>query len=222
MSESMGTGETSPQEESKAAGTGIGTGAATATGTGAATGMAMGMGTGKDKARTGAGRAGRWVRRRSVRWVAAGAAVLVIGGGAAAVAHHHEGEEGHGHGHDRRTAADDRGPHDGRDGWGSRGGRGGQGDQGGWDDRDGGDGRQEDGRAPHAAPAPLPSTNAADAATKAASAVAGGKVESLSPVAEQGGGRSWRIVVLGPDGVRHAVTIDGAGDTITGNTVLGG
>ncbi|QHC22712.1 hypothetical protein [Streptomyces sp. GS7] len=177
MSEPMGTGETLPQEEPKAAGAG--------------------------RTRTAAGRAGRWVRGRSARWVAAGAAVLVIGGGAAAaVAHHHGGEEGHGH--DRRTAAGDRGWHDGR------GGRGGRED------------RQESGRADHAAPAPLPSTNAADAVAKASSAVPGGKVESLSPVAEQGGGRAWRVVVLGADGVRHAVTIDGAGDTITGNTVLGG
>ncbi|GAA2710116.1 hypothetical protein GCM10010315_09370 [Streptomyces luteosporeus] len=170
-----------PQEEPKAAGTG--------------------------RTRTGAGRAGRWVRGRSARWVAAGAAVLVIGGGAAAAVahHHHEGEEGHGHGHDRRTAADDRGWQDDRDG---REGRGGH------------EGRRGDGRAGHAAPAPLPSTSAADAMAKASSAVPGGKVESLRPVAEQGGGRGWRVVVQGADGVRHAVTIDGAGDTVTGNTVL--
>lgn len=180
----MGTGETLPQEESKAAG----------------------------RTRTAPGRAGRWVRGRSARWVAAGAAVLVIGGGAAAAVahHHHEGEEGHGHGHGRTAAADGRGWHDGRDGWGKR------------HNRDGREGRQETGRDVHAAPAPLPSTSAADALTKASSAVSGGKVESLSPVAEQGGGRGWRVVVLGPDGVRHAVTIDGAGDTITGSTVLGG
>lgn len=179
----MGTGETLPQEEPKAAGAGAG--------------------------RTRTGRAGRWVRCRSVRWVAAGAAVLVIGGGAAAaVAHHHEGEEGHGHGHGRTAAADDRGRHDG---WDERDNR---------NNRDGREGRQESGRDVHAAPAPLPSTNAADAMNKASSAVSGGKVESLSPVTQQGGGRAWRVVVLGPDGVRHAVTIDGAGDTITGNTVL--
>ncbi|MEU5422452.1 hypothetical protein ACH4UT_16335 [Streptomyces sp. NPDC020799] len=173
MNEPMGTSGTSPQEEPKAAG----------------------------RTRTAAGRAGRLVRGRPARWVAAGAAVLVIGGGAAAVAHHHEGEEGHGHGHDRRTAAGDRGWHDGRDG------------------RE--DGR-DSGRDGHAAPAPLPSANAADAMAKAASAVPGGKVESLNPVGEQGGGRAWRVVVLGGDGVRHAVTVDGVGDTITGNTVLGG
>ncbi|MFC4517081.1 hypothetical protein [Streptomyces ehimensis] len=177
MSEPIETGETLPQEEPKAAGAG--------------------------RTRTGSGRAGRWVRCRSVRWVAAGAAVLVIGGGAAAAVahHHHEGEEGHGHGHDRRTAAGDRGWHDGGD------------------DRED---RKDGGRADHPAPAPLPSTSAADALTKASSAVSGGKVESLKPVTEQGGGRAWRVVVLGADGVRHAVTIDGAGDTITGNTVLDG
>jgi hypothetical protein len=115
--------------------------------------------------------------------------------------HHHEGEEGHGRGHDRGTAAGDRGWHDGRDGR---------------------EDRQGSGRDVHAAPAPLPSTNAADAVGKASSAVPGGKVESLRPVAEQGGGRAWRVVVLGADGVRHAVTIGGADDTITGNTVLDG
>ncbi|MGW2601830.1 hypothetical protein [Streptomyces klenkii] len=194
MSEPMETGETLLQEEPKAAGTG--------------------------RTRTGAGRAGRWVRSRSARWVAAGAAVLVIGGGAAAAMahHHHEGEEGHGHSHDaghahahdRRTAAEDRGRHDGRGGWDSQG------------ERDSSENRQERGRADHAAPAPLPSANAADAMAKASSAVPGGKVESLRPVAEQGGGRAWRVVVLGTDGVRHAVTVDGAGNTITGNTVLDG
>ncbi|MCF3107065.1 hypothetical protein IPZ58_36755 [Streptomyces roseoverticillatus] len=159
--------------------------------------------------------------------------MLVIGGGAAAaVAHHHKGEEGHAHGHDRRTAADDQGRHDDRNGWNSRD------DRNGWDDREGREshgghggrqgreGRQENGRESgrdiHAAPAPLPSANAADAVAKASSAVTGGKVESLRPVTEQGGGRAWQVVVLGPDGVRHAVTLDGAGDTITGNTVLGG
>ncbi|MFD8787597.1 hypothetical protein, partial [Kitasatospora sp. NPDC059599] len=69
---------------------------------------------------------------------------------------------------------------------------------------------------------PLPSTEAADAVAKASAAVAGGRVESLTTVTEQGGGRAWRAVVVGPDGVRHAVTVDGSAGTITGNTVLGG
>jgi hypothetical protein len=91
--------------------------------------------------------------------------------------------------------------------------------------RDGeGGSRGEDGRELSAgeAPAPLPSLSAADAVDKATSAVKDGKVESLAPVTEQGGGRAWRIVVVGPDGVRHVVTVDGTGGTVTGNTVLGG
>jgi hypothetical protein len=46
-------------------------------------------------------------------------------------------------------------------------------------------------------------------------------VESLAVVAEQGGGSAWQAVVVGTDGVRHRVTIDGAGGSITGNTVVG-
>ena len=72
------------------------------------------------------------------------------------------------------------------------------------------------------APAPLPSLDAADAVAKAAAAVPGGKVESLTAVAQQGGGRAWQAVVVGPDGVRHLVTVDGTSGTPTGNTVLGG
>ncbi|MFD4910124.1 hypothetical protein [Kitasatospora purpeofusca] len=49
----------------------------------------------------------------------------------------------------------------------------------------------------------------------------GGKVESLHPVSVTGGGRAWQAVVLGPDGVRHAVTVDGATLAITSNTVAG-
>ncbi|MBO1414224.1 hypothetical protein [Streptomyces sp. FH025] len=163
------------------------------------------------RTRTGLGRAGRWVRGRSARWVAAGAAVVVLGGGAAAVAVHHEGER---HGDDRQSAAGDVERHDGHA---NRGGHAGHGNH------EGHSSHREDGRgASQDAPAPLPATDAADAVAKAASAVAGGKVESLNPVAEQGGGRAWQAVVLGPDGVRHLVTVDGTGGTVTGNTVLGG
>ncbi|WP_371495029.1 hypothetical protein OG871_06910 [Kitasatospora sp. NBC_00374] len=143
----------------------------------------------------------RWLRGRPARWAVAGAAAaVVIGGGAAAVAVHHEGE-----GHGERAVASKDG-YEGRDGRKAEG-------------RDGG---REDGRGPQTAPAPLPSLDAADAVVKASSSVAGGKVESLRAVTEQGGGRAWQAVVLGPDGVRHVVTVDGASDTITGNTVLGG
>lgn len=148
---------------------------------------------------------GRWVRSRPARWVAAGVAVVVIGGGAAAAAIHHE-EEGHGERH-AVTAAD--GEHhfmvtDG--GGGPR------------TARDGRPGRGVE----RAAPAPLPSLDAADAVVKAAAAVPGGKTESLKAVTQQGGGRAWQAVVVGPDGVRHVVTVDGASGAPTGNTVLGG
>ncbi|WP_405015119.1 hypothetical protein [Kitasatospora sp. NBC_01539] len=62
----------------------------------------------------------------------------------------------------------------------------------------------------------------ADAVVKAAAAVPGGRVESLTAVAQQGGGRAWQAVVVGTDGVRHVVTVDGTGGALTGNTVLGG
>ncbi|RAG81943.1 hypothetical protein DN069_30195 [Streptacidiphilus pinicola] len=71
-----------------------------------------------------------------------------------------------------------------------------------------------------AAPAPLPSLAADQAVTKAEAAVSGGKVESLASVPEQGGGSAWQAVVLGPDGVRHLVTLDGASGGVTSNTVL--
>ncbi|MFJ9952635.1 hypothetical protein [Kitasatospora sp. NPDC091207] len=160
----------------------------------------------------------RWLRGRPARWAAAGAAaVVVLGGGAAAVAVHHEGE---GHGKHAVAAEDGHQGHGGRGGEG----RGHEGQDGRKDGRkgEGRDGGRGDGHGGQAAPAPLPSVEAADAAAKALSGVAGGKVESLTTVAEQGGGRAWRAVVVGPDGVRHAVTVDGATGTITGNTVLGG
>lgn len=72
------------------------------------------------------------------------------------------------------------------------------------------------------APEPLPSLLAGQAVSKAAATVAGGKVESLEVVPEQGGGSAWQATVLGPDGVRHLVTLDGATGTATSNTVLGG
>ncbi|RAJ36784.1 hypothetical protein K353_04612 [Kitasatospora sp. SolWspMP-SS2h] len=153
-----------------------------------------------------AGALRRWRPGPRKRWVgAAAAAVVVVGGGAAAVAAHHDFEEegrasvhAEGRGHDRTRA-------DGRDG----------------EQREG----RDDGRdaaGPARAPAPLPSLDAADAVVKASSAVPGGKVESLQPVSVTGGGRAWQAVVLGPDGVRHAVTVDGVTFAITSNTVIGG
>jgi hypothetical protein len=71
------------------------------------------------------------------------------------------------------------------------------------------------------APAPLPALPAEQAAVKAQAAVSGGKVESLTTEPEQGGGTAWQVVVLGPDGVRHLLTLDGSSGSVTSNTVLG-
>lgn len=164
---------------------------------------------------------GRRPNGRRARWAAVGAAaVVVIGGGAAAAAIHHHEEEGRGE-HAVASAGDherhdeSRGESEGREGREGRDGRHTDGERG---------IRADDSRDPStgAAPAPLPSLSAADAVSKAAAAVNDGKVESLAPVTEQGGGRAWRIVVVGPDGVRHAVTVDGTSGTLTGNTALGG
>ncbi|MET8298735.1 hypothetical protein ABZW02_32520 [Streptomyces sp. NPDC005180] len=155
-------------------------------------------------------------RGAGARWAVAGAAAAVIvGGGAAAVAvagHHH-------HGHDE--AMGKRGHmawaepgHEGKHGAGPEGGRShpgkpkvreGAGAPGGHAKKDPG------------ARAPLPALPIDQAAQKAAAAVPGGKTEALRPVAQEGGGSAWRAVVLGTDGVRHAVTVSADG-TVTGNT----
>ncbi|MFI5828947.1 hypothetical protein ACIA6C_17140 [Streptomyces sp. NPDC051578] len=172
-----------------------------------------------------AGRRGRLVRltrQGRTRWVALGLVVLVGGGAAAAAVavaeHRHEergghasfaGEHGRGDGpkggradgrpqaHGRREG---RGAEDGAPGWGRPG--------------------REGGGAKAAAPVPLPALPAPQAVDKAAGAVSGGKVESLRVVVEQGGASAWDAVVLGPDGVRHDVTLSGSDGTVTGNTVL--
>ncbi|MFB8201105.1 hypothetical protein [Kitasatospora purpeofusca] len=158
----------------------------------------------------------RWRPGRRARWGGAVAVTVLIAGGAVAAAAHHGFEEhedrasahadGRGHGHTRADRADD---HEGGHEDGHGGGR---------NDSD----RRADDAGPHAAPAPLPSLDAADAVVKASSAVPGGKVESLHPVSATGGGRAWQAVVLGPDGVRHTVTVDGTTFAITSNTVTGG
>ena len=180
---------------------------------------------------------GRWIPGRRARWITAGAVVVLVGGsalGVAAVHGHHD------HGDVRRAARGmgDEGPQggiraDSRPG----GGRAENGDK----DRDrsrdrgravGTEGRGTEqkaagkaageSRSDGLAPAPLPAITAVQAADKAATAVADGRVESLSTVAQQGGGTGWQVLVLGPDGVRHRVTVDGASGRITGNTVDGG
>ncbi|MFC6982391.1 hypothetical protein [Streptomyces cirratus] len=171
-----------------------------------------------------AGRRGRLVRltrQGRTRWVALGLVVLVGGGAAAAAVavaeHRHEEREGHAsfageHGHGegpKGGRTDGRRETDGRTG-----GRGTEHGAPGW----GRPGRA--GGAEAAAPAPLPALPAPQAVDKAAGAVSGGKVESLRVVVEQGGASAWDAVVLGPDGVRHDVTLSGSDGTVTGNTVL--
>ncbi|MFG2989578.1 hypothetical protein ACGFZK_09880 [Streptomyces sp. NPDC048257] len=166
---------------------------------------------------------GRLVPRgKSARWVAAGAVAVVVVGGvtAVAVAEHHD--------HHGRV---DRGPRIAWAGPGPEGGsRGGPQDAGPRAERgpaapghpDGPKVHEEPGRpkgvkeAP--APAPIPSLAIGEAAEKAAAAVPGGKVEGLRAVAQEGGGSAWLAVVIGSDGVRHAVTVSGTDGTITSNT----
>ncbi|MFE1316312.1 hypothetical protein [Kitasatospora phosalacinea] len=171
-----------------------------------------------------------WLRGRAVRWGGGVAvAALLVGGGAAAVASAgHHGQHGQ---HGGKTSARD-GEHDGRrHGDGPRGGRHDRGGRAGpAEQRKQGQGQEQgpgQGQGPGRrqggpAPAPLPSLAAADAVLKAAAAVPGGRVESLRTVAAADGGRAWQAVVLGPDGVRHLVTVDGTTGEPTGNTVLGG
>ncbi|MFD9353368.1 hypothetical protein [Streptomyces sp. NPDC060031] len=167
-----------------------------------------------------------------------GTAVVIVGGGAVAVAvaEHHHGRIERGP-HFARSEAVPGGGGKGGGTWGPVGGerRGGPKGDGpkadgpgrpvgpkvrdGLEGLDGADGR---GGSAKSAPAPLPSLAIGAAADKAAAAVPGGKVESLRVVAQKGGGSAWRAVVLGPDGVRHAVTVSGTDGTITDNTTPAG
>ncbi|MEU7727282.1 hypothetical protein AB0B78_18870 [Streptomyces sp. NPDC040724] len=168
-------------------------------------------------------------RTKTARWVAAGAAVVVVGGGVAVAAvadHDHHGDRG-----PRVVRAEPgekggfkRGP-EGVPPHVLKGGRGGpetserRAEPVGPGAPDAPAGR---GGLHKAAPAPLPSLAIGEAADKAAATVTGGKVESLRVIAQDGGGSAWLAVVLGPDGVRHAVTVSGTDGTITSNTVIGG
>ncbi|MFE9478952.1 hypothetical protein ACFYNM_10130 [Streptomyces spororaveus] len=174
---------------------------------------------------------GRLVPRgKRTRWVAAaGAVAVVVVGGAAAVA-----VAGH-HDHHMRV---ERGPHMAWAGPGPEGGlRGGPHAAGPRQERgQAGPGRPAGPKAPgepgrpggaegHGgfakeapAPAPIPSLAIGEAAEKAAAAVPGGKVAGLRAVAQEGGGSAWLAVVIGSDGVRHAVTVSGTDGTITSNT----
>ncbi|MBT2459812.1 hypothetical protein [Streptomyces sp. ISL-86] len=174
---------------------------------------------------TAAGRSSRLVRltrEGRTRWVALGAVALVVGGGVAAVAvaEHHHGE--HVRHIEGRFFAEDRGPAGavkpapGHFGLKEKLG-----------ERAAGE-KERAGKGPGSfpggamrAPAPLPELSAGQAVEKAAGAVPGGKVESLRVIVQEGGGSAWRAVVLGSDGVRHAVTLAGDDGTVTGNTVAG-
>ncbi|MFJ6833175.1 PepSY domain-containing protein [Streptomyces sp. NPDC091209] len=149
------------------------------------------------------------------RWLALGVGVVLLGGavvGAAAVAEHDRGERG-----DRMRV-------EAVPGWKGGGerrvrGEGGfkiedsrtrQNSESGQDDQNGESGL---------APAPVPAVSAAKAIDAAGKAVPGGKPDALRVVVQQGGGSGWEVEVLGTDGVRHLVTLDGATGTVTGNTV---
>ncbi|MGW4802505.1 PepSY domain-containing protein [Kitasatospora sp. NPDC004272] len=72
------------------------------------------------------------------------------------------------------------------------------------------------------APAALPAVPADQALAKALAAVPDGKAAALAVVGREGGGSSWSVEVLGADGVRHLVTVDGTDGSVTGNTVAAG
>ncbi|MFI9362359.1 hypothetical protein ACIG5E_15105 [Kitasatospora sp. NPDC053057] len=148
-----------------------------------------------------------WTGGRERRIAASVAAVALLAGGGLAVAvaaHEGHGERGHGH---REAAArsEDGNGHGYGEGHGQGHGR----EHG----REGGHGD---------APAPLPSLAASAALEKAQAAVPGGRAESLRRVTEQGGGAAWAVTVVGQDGVRHLVTVDGADGQLTSNTVVDG
>lgn len=161
-------------------------------------------------------------RRRGT--VLGAAVLLAAAAGAAVVVHHDHGEKGdHGRFAAEHRRADGRDDRQGAYGQ-ARGGRGGRhgesrldgNSQGTQDSQSGQEGQSAAGTL---APAPLPAVSAAAAIEAAGKAVPDSKTEALRVVAEQGGGSAWEVEVLGTDGVRHLVTIDGAGGTVTGNTV---
>ncbi|MET8137073.1 MULTISPECIES: PepSY domain-containing protein [unclassified Streptomyces] len=152
------------------------------------------------------------------RWLALGVGGVLLGGavvGAAAVADHDRGERGDRKhieavrdwkGGDRgelRTRGEDRGESGYRN------------DESRTRQNTGSD---QDGQS-GLAPAPVPAVSAATAIEAAGKAVPGGKPDALRVVAQQGGGSAWEVEVLGADGVRHLVTLDGATGKVTGNTV---
>ncbi|KAF5995917.1 hypothetical protein [Streptomyces sp. WAC00263] len=161
-------------------------------------------------------------RRRGT--VLGAAVLLAAAAGAAVVVHHDHGERGdHGRFAAEHRRADGRDDRQGAYGQ-ARGGRGGRHGESRLDGNSQGTQNSQSGQegqsaAGTLAPAPLPAVSAAAAIEAAGKAVPDSKTEALRVVAEQGGGSAWEVEVLGTDGVRHLVTIDGAGGTVTGNTV---
>ncbi|MEU2863757.1 hypothetical protein ACIQWL_44850 [Streptomyces mirabilis] len=170
-------------------------------------------------------------RRRGT--VLGAAVLLAAAAGAAVVVHHDHGEKGdHGRFAAEHRRADGRDDRQGAYGQ-ARGGRGGrhgesrldgnsqgtQNSQSSQSSQNSQSGQEGQSAAGTLAPAPLPAVSAAAAIEAAGKAVPDSKTEALRVVAEQGGGSAWEVEVLGTDGVRHLVTIDGAGGTVTGNTV---
>ncbi|MGW7539793.1 PepSY domain-containing protein [Streptomyces sp. NPDC054770] len=177
-----------------------------------------------ESARTFRARLPRVSRRRGT---VLGVAVLLVAAAAAgtvAVAHHDHGEKAD-HGrfaaeHSRAGGGDDRQGAYGQ----ARGGRGGRNGESGLDGNSQGTQSGQSSQSGQStsgtlAPAPLPAVSAAAAIEAAGKAVPDSKTEALRVVAEQGGGSAWEVEVLGTDGVRHLVTVDGATGTVTGNTV---
>lgn len=165
-------------------------------------------------------------RSKGARWAALGAAAVIVGGGVAvvAVAEHHDRSDHPARFDVAREAGPGglvkRGPGGGADRMPE--GAPGRGSEGLHKRLPGGTGVPGEAARPAQAPAPLPSLAIGDAADKAAAAVSGGKVESLRVVPQEGGGSAWLAVVLGPDGVRHAVTVSGTDGTVTGNVPVHG
>ena len=156
-----------------------------------------------------------WTGGRERRIAASVAAVaLLAGGGLAVAAAAHEGHGERGHGHGQREAAarsEDGNGHE----YGNERGAGNEHGTGNEHGKQRGHGHGE-------APAPLPSFAASAALDKAQAAVPGGRAESLSRVTAQGGGAAWAVTVVGQDGVRHLVTVDGTDGQLTSNTVADG
>jgi uncharacterized membrane protein YkoI len=152
------------------------------------------------------------------RWLAVGVGVVLLGGavaGAAAVAVHDHGEKGDRmrveaapgwKGGERLVRGEDRGESRFKD-----------------DEarpyQNTGSGPDSPNTLSGLAPAPVPTVSAAKAIEAAGKAVPGGKPDALRVVVQQGGGSGWEVEVLGTDGVRHLVTLDGATGAVTGNTV---